>query len=78
MRQRLLTSENRKWWTPAAVAFGRTTLEVFVHGLSVALTVAAGIAFAGAGAAATLVRTHYDTSNAREPERPRRVVGREA
>jgi EmrB/QacA subfamily drug resistance transporter len=57
---------------------GRTTPEVFVHGLSVALTVAAGIAFAGAIAAAALVRTHSDVGPAREPQRARRTVEREA
>ena len=37
---------------------GSPTPEAFVHGLSVALEVAAGIAFAGAVVAVALVRTH--------------------
>ena len=53
---------------------GRTTPEAFVHGLSIALPVAAGIAFAGAIAAASLVRTHSDVSSARHG----RTVAREA
>ena len=53
---------------------GVTGPDVFVHGLSVSLTVAAVIAFAGAVAAAALVRTHADESPARDaqtvPARP--------
>jgi predicted MFS family arabinose efflux permease len=57
---------------------GRTTAGVFVHGLSVALTVAAGIAFAGAVTAAALVRTHSDAGHLQQPRRARRVFGRGA
>ena len=53
---------------------GRTSPELFVHGLSVSLRVAAGIAFAGAVAAAALVRTHSEAS----PRRVRPTVAREA
>jgi EmrB/QacA subfamily drug resistance transporter len=45
---------------------GRRSSEAFVHGLSVALVVAACIALAGAVAAAALVRSHAET---REPAR---------
>jgi hypothetical protein len=37
---------------------GRQTPEAFVHGFSLALTVASAIAFAGALVAVTLVRSH--------------------
>jgi hypothetical protein len=50
----------------------RSSSAAFVHGLSVALLVASGIALAGAVAAVTLVRSHATTgreapSRAREP-----------
>jgi EmrB/QacA subfamily drug resistance transporter len=45
---------------------GRSSSAAFVHGLSVALLVAAGIAIAGAVAAVTLVRSHAET---RQPAR---------
>jgi EmrB/QacA subfamily drug resistance transporter len=44
---------------------GRQSPEAFVHGLSTALVVAAGIALAGAVAAAALVRSHTGTERAR-------------
>jgi EmrB/QacA subfamily drug resistance transporter len=46
---------------------GRQTPEAFVHGLSVALEVAAVIALAGAAVAAATVRTHVDPADV--PER---------
>jgi EmrB/QacA subfamily drug resistance transporter len=49
---------------------GRQTPEAFVHGLSVALEVAAAIALAGAAVAAATVRTHVDDAGARTPARP--------
>jgi EmrB/QacA subfamily drug resistance transporter len=45
---------------------GRRTPEAFVHGLSVALEVAALIALAGAAVAAATVRTHVDAGSAQE------------
>jgi EmrB/QacA subfamily drug resistance transporter len=44
---------------------GRQTPQAFVHGLSVALEVAAAIALAGAVVAAATVRTHIDRPDAR-------------
>jgi EmrB/QacA subfamily drug resistance transporter len=46
---------------------GRQTPEAFVHGLSVALVVAAAVALAGAVVAAATVRTHVDPADV--PER---------
>jgi hypothetical protein len=43
---------------------GRQTPEAFVHGLSIALEVAAVIALAGAVVAAATVRTHVDRAEA--------------
>jgi NAD/NADP transhydrogenase alpha subunit len=43
---------------------GRQTPEAFVHGLSVALEVAAVIALAGAVVAAAMVRTHVEQAEA--------------
>jgi EmrB/QacA subfamily drug resistance transporter len=58
---------------------GRSTPEAFVHGLSVALVVASGIALAGALVAGVLVRSHVETEHtgasaaAATPEEPRRL-----
>jgi EmrB/QacA subfamily drug resistance transporter len=56
---------------------GRQTAAAFVHGLSVALVVAACIALAGAVAAAVLVRSHAESSRPVRPEAPgtRRPAG---
>lgn len=54
------------------------TPESFVHGLSVALEVAAAIAFAGAVVAFVLVRTHTLRDSAEEPARHQQHVERVA
>jgi hypothetical protein len=53
---------------------GRRTPEAFVHGLSTALLVAAGIAFAGAVVAAVLVRQHDLEPAAEGPAAEGKVV----
>jgi hypothetical protein len=50
---------------------GAQTPQVFVHGLSVALEVAAVIALAGAIVAAVAVRTHVDPRDSSVRSRPR-------